>query len=213
MRNVMHKGELAGIIALDTISKKTGLYGLGPVEYLRGELLILDGKSFVATVQTDSSMKVTENFAVKAPFFVHANQNDWSTLTLPDTVQNLQQLETFMNAIADRMEAPLVFKLSGPIERAVIHVQNLPEGTTVSSPAEAHRGQVNYPLQEREVDIIGFYSTEHKGVFTHHDSNMHLHLITADRQQLGHLDEVEFNPARMELFLPVAMKVLPSPIR
>lgn len=203
MRNVMHKGELAGTITLDTISKKAGLYGLGPVEYLRGELLILDGKSYVATVQADSSMKVVENFAVKAPFFVYANQQAWNTVALPESVQTLQKLETFMNKVAAQMTAPFVFKLSGRIEQAVIHVQNLPAGTTVSSPAEAHQGQVNYPLSGQAVDILGFYSTKHKGVFTHHDSNMHLHLITTDRQQMGHLDELDFKPGGMKLFLPV----------
>lgn len=40
MKNVMWKGELGGIISLDTIKNKEGLYGLGPVSYLTGELLI-----------------------------------------------------------------------------------------------------------------------------------------------------------------------------
>jgi len=46
MRNVMWKGELFGTIDCDTIADKTHLYGLGPVEYLTGEILIIDGVGY-----------------------------------------------------------------------------------------------------------------------------------------------------------------------
>lgn len=201
MRNVMHRGELGGIISLDTITDRTGLYGLGPIEYLRGELLILDGLTYVSTVNADSTMLVQEQSAVKAPFFVYGHQTEWKNVMLPDSVRTLSQLENYMNGVAQPMPKPFVFKLNGTVEQATIHVQNLPEGTAVSSPAEAHQGQVDYEVQDQEADIVGFYSTEHKGVFTHHDSNMHLHLITADRKMMGHLDAVRFK-AGSTLYLP-----------
>lgn len=69
MMNVMQKGELAGTIDLDTISIKEHLYGLGPVEYLRGELLIIDGRSYSSTVASDGSIKMEETFKIKARFF------------------------------------------------------------------------------------------------------------------------------------------------
>ena len=95
---------------------------------------------------------------------------------------------------------PFAFKLTGKISKAIIHIQNLPKGTKVSSPKEAHQGQTNYKLKDEEATIIGFFSTEHKGVFTHHDSNIHLHLITEDESKMGHLDEVEIE--NMKLYLP-----------
>jgi acetolactate decarboxylase len=165
-------------------------------------LLILDGQSFVAKVQSDSSMVVEESFQVKAPFFVYANQTDWDTLTLPNTIRTLSQLETYLNETTQNVKRPFVFRLKGPIQQAAIHIQNLPAGTKVSSPAEAHQGQVNYSLSKQQVDMVGFYSTGHKGVFTHHDSNMHLHLISADRKQMGHLDSLVIDSGAMRLLLP-----------
>ena len=41
----MNFGELGSSIDLATISDKNGLYGLGPVDYLMGELLINNGKT------------------------------------------------------------------------------------------------------------------------------------------------------------------------
>ena len=40
MKNVMWKGKLEGSIHIDTISDKNGLYGLGPVSFLTGEIVI-----------------------------------------------------------------------------------------------------------------------------------------------------------------------------
>jgi len=70
----------------------------------------------------------------------------------------------------------------------------------VSSPAEAHQGQTNYYLNNEEVEIVGFFSTEHQGVFTHHDSFLHMHLITKDKSLMGHLDELELD--KVTLYLP-----------
>src|SRR5690606_20183328 len=67
MKNVMRLGKLEGNISLDTLSQKN-LYGIGPVEYLKGELMIFDGISYVSKVETDSTMTIETSFEVKAPF-------------------------------------------------------------------------------------------------------------------------------------------------
>ena len=46
MSNVMKKGQLYGTISLDTI-QQSHMYGLGPVEYLAGEITIADGKAYI----------------------------------------------------------------------------------------------------------------------------------------------------------------------
>jgi len=200
MKNVMLKGELQGTIALDTISDKTGLYGLGPVDYLKGEILIIDGKAYKSTVVSDTTMLIEETFDLRAPFFVYDNKTNWNQVQLPEGLTGLNELETFLDSISEEILKPFIFKLSGMVEEAKIHIQNLPEGSKVSSPQEAHVGQRNYDLIKTEVDIVGFYSREHKGIFTHHDTNMHLHLITRDRKAMGHLDKVQFKKGKMQLF-------------
>ena len=87
------------------------------------------------------------------------------------------------------------------MNNARIHVQNLPPGTTVSSPAEAHQGQTSYELSHQDVRIIGFYSRNHKGVFTHHDTHIHAHLITKNGDKMGHLDSIVLSRT-FTLYLP-----------
>lgn len=202
MKNVMWKGQLYGNINLDTIANKTNLYGLGPVEYLTGEILIIDGKSYKSTVISDSTMKVEETYDIKAPFFGYANIAKWTERTLPDNIQTIQQLEQYLDKETKSLSRPFMFKLSGTVEEATIHIVNLPKGSKVSSPDEAHKGQQNYELKNEQSEIVGFFSTEHKAIFTHHDTFLHMHLITSDKQKMGHLDKVLLKKGTMKLYLP-----------
>ena len=199
MKNVMWQGELEGIINLDTIKNKKGLYGIGPESYLTGELLINDGQAYVSKVLSDSTMIVEKTFKVSAPFFVYGNVKEWKEVKLPESIKSIKELENFIDKNSKDLQRPFIFKLIGQISNAKIHIQNLPEGTIVSSPEEAHQGQINYKLQNEKVEIIGFFSTQHKGIFTHHDSYLHMHLITKDESKMGHLDKVEFG--KMKLYL------------
>lgn len=200
MKNVMRKGDLSDRIHLDTISDKEGLYGLGPLSYLTGELLINNGKSYVSKVTSDSTMAVEQRFDVSAPFFVYANVREWTEVALPSKIKTIRDVEEFIDAKTSDFKRPFAFKLTGQIASADIHIQSLPEGTKVSSPEEAHQGQTHYTLNNEDAEIIGFFSTEHKGVFTHHDTFLHMHLITADESKMGHLDELEIG--KMTLYLP-----------
>jgi acetolactate decarboxylase len=199
MRNVMWKGQLGGTIQLDTIQNKQKLYGLGPVENLAGEILIIDGKAYKSSVISESAMKVEETYAVKAPFFGYAKVEKWKKVNLPDS---LRQLERFLDQITQKQPRPFFFKLSGLVKMAKIHVVNLPPGSKVSSPAEAHRGQVSYHLESEKASLVGFFSTTHQAVLTHHDTFLHLHLITKDKKKMGHLDDLSFDARKMKLFLP-----------
>jgi acetolactate decarboxylase len=202
MKTVMWKGQLHGNILLDTIANKITLYGLGPVEYLKGEVLIIDGKSFKSTVMNDTTMKVEETYNIKAPFFGYANIAKWTEQTLPDNIETIEQLEQYLDRLTKSSTRPFMFKLKGTVEQATIHVVNLPDGSKVSSPDEAHKGQKDYELINKQSEIIGFFSTEHKAIFTHHDTFLHMHLITLDRQEMGHLDRALFKKGTMKLYLP-----------
>ncbi len=201
MRNAMHKGELDAAIQLDTIAQANHLYGLGPETFLKGELLVMDGEIFISRVLTDSTMQVKVANAAAAPFFVYTRIPEWRKVELPDTVNNLKKLEGFLEQT--RIHAkPFAFLLKGPIQVADIHVVNLPAGTVVASPADAHQGKVNFKISNEAVEVLGFFSTSHRGIFTHHDSFVHMHLITADRQKMGHVDGLAFAPQDVQLFIP-----------
>jgi acetolactate decarboxylase len=197
----MKGGELHGNIFIDTLQKEH-LYGLGPMEFLQGELLISDGIAYRATIQDNSSVIVETSWKEKAPFFVYSYIPSWQAISLPSSVISLPDLEKYIDTIASSTNKPFCFKLTGKVERAVFHVQNLPLGTKVSSPEDAHKHKKFISLHDEPVEIIGFFSRTHQTIFTHHDSYVHLHIINAKKTVMGHVDSLRINPQQLTLYLP-----------
>jgi acetolactate decarboxylase len=202
MKDVMWGGRLSAQFDSDTLASKGHLYGLGPMEFLAGEILILDGKAYKAQVLGDTSIKVTETSRVRAPFFGYANIGKWGAFPLPDSVATLPQLEAFLDDATKQRSRPFFFKINAVADSADIHVVNLPKGAKVSSPADAHVGQKDFRIRGERIDVLGFFSTTHQTLFTHHDSFIHAHLITADRKKMGHLTGFSIRKGTGDLYLP-----------
>jgi acetolactate decarboxylase len=192
MRSVMHGGDLRPTLNLDTLKNKEHLYGVGPLSFLRGEITILDGKSYLSRVASDTTMQVDSSFNATAPFFVFANVTSWREVIVPEGILTDSSIERYLALVTGDRTEPFTFKLSGVVETARIHVVNLPEGAKVANSDDAHLGQQDYILKNQPADVVGFYSTKHQGIFTHHSSNTHMHLITTDKQMMGHVDGVTF---------------------
>lgn len=204
MRNVMRKGELHGTIHLDTMAHKTHLYGLGPKEYLKGELLLIDGQSYVSTVNADASIRLEETYDVKAPFFVYANCANWKSYPLPTTIRTMAQLEAYIDQLAGPSPEPFVFKVTGHLAQVNFHTQNLPDGTIVRSPEDAHTNQAKYLREQVDGTLVGFFSRHHQTIFTHHDTFMHMHYINELRTEMGHVDDVQFDGvSNLTLYVPI----------
>jgi acetolactate decarboxylase len=162
----------------------------------------MDGQSYKSTVVNDSSMKVDQTFDLKAPFFGYAYIPKWKEFALPDVIRTIPELERHLDSLTLSSERPVLFRLSGVLDRAKIHVVNLPAGSKVASPAVAHVGQRDYALENTSFEVLGFFSTKHKAIFTHHDTYLHMHLITSDGLKMGHLDAISLRAGAVKLFLP-----------
>ena len=201
MRDVMWNGKLEGNFYWDNVVDKESIFGIGPLSYLKGEVLIWDGIPLVSTVHPkDSSVLVEQNDTLSSPFFVMAKVNSWQKVEIPSSITTNQQLDQFLLSSNFKNGKPHAFKLSGIVEKASYHIQNLPDGSEVSNPQQAHKGQVKYRLDQVEVDILGFFSQDHQGVFTHHDTYTHMHIISKDKKYMGHLDDLKIQ--NMNLFIP-----------
>lgn len=194
MKDVMWGGRLEGAFDLDTVTDKSHLYGLGPVEFLSGETLVLDGKAFKSRVVGDTGIQVTATqsrpYSIKAPFFGYASIASWTESRLPDSVRTLGQLEGFLDRSTRNRARPFFFQVKAMADTADFHIVNLPKGSKVASPEDAHQGQRRFGIKDAKVVLLGFFSTEHKAVFTHHDTFLHVHVLTEDHRKMGHLESV-----------------------
>lgn len=198
MRNTMFNGQLAGLISMDSLAVP-GTFGIGPLEYLRGEVLVLDGSVYTSTVSSAGSMLVVKDEAGKAPFFVHQRVKEWQDVQLPDSVTDLAGLDRFLTDRYADLKVPFAFRLSGPFDHVAIHIVDVPLGTRIAGPDDAHRDNKHFQMTGTQAEALGFFSTAHKAVFTHHDTNIHVHAITAERDWMGHVEALRFVPGRMSL--------------
>jgi len=203
IKNSMHNGDLTGKIKLDTIADKTHIYGMGPKEYFMGEVLMLDGKCYQSSVLDENYMFIEEGFFGNSPFFAYANIKEWKEIKLPAKVKNINQLEIFLLKSSKKINQPFLFRIKGKFELAKIHVVNLTPGVLIKKPEDAEIGKVTYKIFDKDAEILGFFSTQHQQIFTHHNAYTHMHLITNDKTKMGHVDELFLNPKQIKLYFPV----------
>ncbi len=214
LSNVMKNGDLQSTILLDTISTKENLYGLGPKHYLTGELLIMDGEAYVTSIDDNGAIKMEKTFQAKAPFFVYTYVEEWESYRLPKDITSFQELEKYLLQKSKEYNTPFAFKLQGVFNKVEFHIQNLPNGTLVKSHKDAHQGQKKYVRKNINGDLIGFFSTQHQQVFTHHNQFIHIHFINQEKTEMGHVDDFLFSEAdNILLFLPKLNKVLNTDLK
>ena len=196
MRDVMWKGDLKGKIATDSLNNKK-TYGIGPIEFLKGEIVVFEGQTFVSKVIDSVSHQTIKIPSVRAPFFVYSTNSDLKVIEFNRENFTLKELEEYINSVYKDYDQPLLLRIDGLFDNIKLHSVNLPEGKKVSSPDEAHQGLTQYDFKNISGSLIGFFSRNHKAVFTHHDSFFHAHFISDDRKVLGHIDETDFNSSKV----------------
>lgn len=199
LRNLMHGGSLVGQVELASVTAIPQVYGLGAVAGLAGEILIWDGQVMVSRVVGDAVV-VDGNEKTQAALLVYGAVPDWVRLTAPVNrhalVETLKAYQT-----QEGIDAPLVFRLEGKVRHLAWHVIDTPSPGQQGHAAHREAG-VQGVLENTAVEILGFFSEQHEGVFTHRDNPLHMHVRTPDGRLVGHVDEL-VPGAQMQLFTGV----------
>lgn len=200
----MHKGELSAQIDLSELKNTEHLYALGAVENLKGEILILDGKPFISSVQ-NQELTISNSFDCKATLLVYASVNKWKSYVIPNSVITYNDLENHIDKIATNngidTDEPFPFLLNGTAKSFSWHVINWKDGDSEHSHEKHIKSGIHNTELNQNVEILGFYSNSHHAIFTHHTTNMHLHVKTTNDSISGHVDDLTLDKG-MTLKLP-----------
>lgn len=209
---VEYKGTLKGIMGND-ISTKVNLsefkntknfYALGAVENLKGEIQIFNSQPFITSVGKNS-LEFDNTYNKKATLLVYASVEKWKSIPIPDNIISYEHLENFVKKAADEnginTEESFPFLLEGLIGSFDWHVINWREGDTIHSHKKHKSTGMRGTINDREVEMLGFYSNAHHAIFTHHTTNMHIHVRTGGNGVAGHVDGL-FLENGMTLKLP-----------
>jgi len=205
LKNYMINGDISAKANLDTLAHKPNLFALGAVENLKGEILIINSQPYISHA-ANGTIRIDQSFQYKASLLVYSRIKSWREVKFPVGSISYQHLEKFIGdqiaSLKLEQDGVFPFRLSGVATSVDWHVIDWPEGDQVHTHEKHKKEGLNGRLEQQKIEVVGFYSTRHKGVFTHHTTNMHLHMINDDQTIVGHVDDLILNK-QMKLFLPV----------
>ena len=193
LKNMMHKGDITAKADLKDLENSEHLYALGAMENLKGEIQIFDSEPF-NTMVADSAITFDHSFNKKATLLVYASVSNWKSISIPAEVVSHEQLEKFIEQEAEKNQLPtnepFPFLIEGTPRSFDWHIINWKDGDTEHSHDKHISSGLNGTIENKPVEILGFYSNSHHAVFTHHTTNMHIHVKTIDNKIAGHLDDI-----------------------
>jgi len=201
MRRMFTVHDIGANADIAKVNQIGHIYALGPLAGLRGEVTVMDSQVFVSTVN-GKEPNVLINPNVKSVFLVYDSVSAWRSTTVPTNV--ITELE-----IADLLDKTMprntrsAFRIRGTVESAKYHIQNY-KGEAAELTHEAHdQAKVFYEVSNMPMELVGFFSNreEDGGTFVHRGQTTHIHLISEDRKQMGHLELVRLRPGAT-LLLP-----------
>ena len=189
-RDVM-RGDLSSHIALESLAGRPHLYALGPLEQLRGEITIWDGQPSIARIRS-GQIVIDRTFSHRAAFLVWAEVERWRPVPMP-AITDVAELEKFILSAARNTQIdtsqPFPFVIRGQTPQITFHVLDKRDGLP-HTPELHERAKVRFMLERTPVEIVGFFSDRHQGIFIPHDRMVHMHVRTPDERMSGHVDEI-----------------------
>src|SRR5262245_41767706 len=197
-------GKAEEPVSLERFDGLESLYAVGPLEQARGEVSIYDSVPLISEVH-DGRVNVTIDSCRHAAFLVYAIVEDWRSATIQSPLKTEQQLEDHLLAWAVTsgidVDQPFVFLLNGLAAQATFHILcNRGRGTY--NPERHAESKFYFPIANESVEVVGFYSRHHRGVFTPWNSNFHMHIRTVDNRVSGHLEGFNWERGVM-MYLPI----------
>lgn len=179
--------DLSSKISLDSLENTKNLYALGAISGLKGEILVIDSRPSLASVQK-GNLSLLNSWNVEACLLVKTTVDTWKTHQLPDTVITYAALEEYLQRFYHG--TPLPFLLKGKVTSLKWHIIDWDVGDTDHTHEKHKKSGLHGEVENEEVTILGFYSDKHYGEFTHHSTKLHLHFINKDVTTSGHVDDL-----------------------
>lgn len=203
-KTIFLTGKAESVVSLEDLAGKKGLYAMGPVDGLDGEITIFDSKPYITKV-SGKDFVMDNTFKHGAFFLVWTEQSNWQDVPVPADVKGYVDLQKFVKSEAQKagidVNKPFPFLLAGvPVEiKWHINVDRT-EGKPITNELFV-KSKEPFVTRNEPVDIIGFYSEGHSGVFLSQyapaikegsgmKNAIHIHLVSRASKASGHIDDL-----------------------
>lgn len=212
LHEIMAEGRTAARVRISDAALGPHLFGVGALGQLGGEVTIVDDIAWLARPNDDGTVSIG-NTPVRdahdgAALLVVANVASWREWPIAGDVP-WADLDAYLGRQIEgggySRRDPIPVIIRGPLKELRWHVVN---GTRVRAGAD-HRAHLEGSIAghvsaaPEDATLIGFYSREHEGVFTHHGSFSHFHVVSPASSVAAHVDGVAvLEGARLRLPAP-----------
>jgi acetolactate decarboxylase len=203
-KDIFRTGKASSVVSLEELSGRNGLYAMGPVDGLDGEITVFNSKPYITKVRgTDYTAENTWKHG--AFFLVWTEQENWQDVPVPATVKGYVDLQKFVKEQAQNVgidtAKPFPFLLSGTPVEIKWHINvDRTEGKPITKES-FFRSKQPFVTRNEPVDIVGFYSEHHAGVFltqfapaikegSGRENAIHIHLVSRSSKAAGHIDDI-----------------------
>jgi acetolactate decarboxylase len=214
-KDIFVNGKATSVVSLEELAGKKGLYAMGPIDGLDGEITIFDSKPYITQVRGKDFI-VDNTLKHGAFFLVWTEQANWQDVAVPSSVKGYIDLQKFVKEQAQAAgidtTKPFPFLLAGKPLEIKWHINvDRTEGKPITKELFL-KSKEPFVTKNEPVDIVGFYSEKHAGIFLTQYSpaikegsgmqnSLHIHLISRVSKASGHIDDLTLGEG-MVLRLP-----------
>ncbi len=196
LKEIMHKGARQGVVQLSEVINDDHVYGIGAMENLDGEILIMDSQLLINRAKPygiPTGQTIPDKNS-KALLLVTAKVNDWQTIQINQET-DYYSIDSKIKAEAKKVgvdiENPFPFIITGEFSEIDWHI------ISPQSPDGSHDDHLAKSWKRKDSNtqgkILGFYSEKHQAVFTHHTRYTHMHILYESDALSGHIDGLKLN--------------------
>jgi len=196
LRAMMHEGKTGTTVTLDTMLPDTGLYALGALTDLAGEVTIIAGAVYLAYPEGEDRVRIRTmgQSDAGATLLVSAVVPEWRAVTVEEPIP-FDGIDDEIGRLAAGAgidtEGRVPFLVEGDFRDLQWHVVDGSRiGPGMESRADHQNAAVKDTIDRAKGTLVGFYSPKDQGVFTHMGSKTHLHCAVGDPVRSGHVDHV-----------------------
>jgi acetolactate decarboxylase len=214
-KDIFKSGKASSVVSLEELTGKKGLYAMGPIDGLDGEITVFDSKPYITKVR-GNDYTLEQTWKQGAFFLVWTEQEKWQDISVPATIKGYVDLQNFVKTRAQAagidVTKPFPFLLSGTPAEIKWHINvDRTEGKPLTKES-FQKSKQPYVVKSEPVDIIGVYSEHHAGIFmtpfvpaikegSGMENAMHMHVVSKASKAAGHIDDLTLGDG-MVLRLP-----------
>lgn len=195
LRPMLHEGKTGPAVKLSRLLPDDALYAVGALAGLEGEVTIVGGKVYLSHGKgQQAAAEIVEDSDAAAALLVSARVPAWR-LAKTEVPIPFDDLDDAIAALATKagmdVNNRFPFVLEGHVRELEWHVL---AGPPPEGASEDHQGHLEnaaaFRLPSAQATLVGFYSPNDEGVFTHMGSKTHLHVVAGTPPGTGHVDHV-----------------------